>query len=323
MDKFKIINAINEVKSYMRSCKLCPRTCRINRLNGELGYCKAPYPAKFFYDNILYGEEIEISPTYEIFLVGCNMKCEFCYVREKAKKSCKIGASDLKSIEKDIEQIEGRSISFVGGEPTVNLLSVLETLSNINSYPMLVWNTNMYMNPSIPEILSGIIDTYISDLHFYSNKCSKILSDTEDYFYHASNALLNATKNAYVIVRHLLIPNHIECCFFPIADWMKQNLPHIPVRIMDNFYGKYGESITKEDVKLAEEYAKKIGLKIYEEKSIDDNLSACLSKTSIEEIIIDYDGRIIIPHLTLEFLDIASAIEPDNKELQIRNKIFN
>ena len=32
------INALYEILS---SCELCPRKCRINRLEGELGYCRA------------------------------------------------------------------------------------------------------------------------------------------------------------------------------------------------------------------------------------------------------------------------------------------
>lgn len=29
------------VEKYLEECKLCPRNCKVNRLNGVLGRCKA------------------------------------------------------------------------------------------------------------------------------------------------------------------------------------------------------------------------------------------------------------------------------------------
>jgi putative pyruvate formate lyase activating enzyme len=64
-----------------RSCDLCPRDCRVNRLEGETGYCGAGKDAVVYTAFLHHGEEPGISGTGgsgTVFFSGCNLKCVYC-----------------------------------------------------------------------------------------------------------------------------------------------------------------------------------------------------------------------------------------------------
>src|SRR5262249_2605698 len=56
-------------------------------------------------------------------------------------------------------------------------------------------------------------------------------------------------------IRHLVMPNHVECCTYPVLDWIAEHTPTTPVNVMaqfhpDNFCGpgssKYRRCITRD-----------------------------------------------------------------------------
>ena len=67
-------------------CELCPRACKVNRLNGELGFCKASDKVKVALVSTHYFEEPCISGELgenqkgsgTIFFSNCNLRCMFC-----------------------------------------------------------------------------------------------------------------------------------------------------------------------------------------------------------------------------------------------------
>jgi len=44
-----------------------------------------------------------------------------------------------------------------------------------------------------------------------------------------------------MIIRHLVMPNHIECCTKPVLKWISENLPRdrVLVNIMDQYRPEY------------------------------------------------------------------------------------
>jgi hypothetical protein len=38
-----------------------------------------------------------------------------------------------------------------------------------------------------------------------------------------------------VIVRHVLVPGHFECCFRPLTNWLAAHLPHIRFQLYDGY----------------------------------------------------------------------------------------
>lgn len=36
-------------------------------------------------------------------------------------------------------------------------------------------------------------------------------------------------------IRHLVMPNHVECCTYPVLDWISRHAPAAPVNVMAQF----------------------------------------------------------------------------------------
>jgi uncharacterized Fe-S radical SAM superfamily protein PflX len=37
-------------------------------------------------------------------------------------------------------------------------------------------------------------------------------------------------------IRHLVMPNHVECCTYPVLDWIADRVPAAPVSVMAQFH---------------------------------------------------------------------------------------
>ena len=48
-----------------------------------------------------------------------------------------------------------------------------------------------------------------------------------------------AYENSDMIVRHLVMPNHVDCCSKPVVEWIDENLPNAIVNIMGQYRPEY------------------------------------------------------------------------------------
>ena len=72
---------LNYISSELAECRVCPRNCGVNRIAGELGYCKTN--ANFNISSICVhkGEEPAIGGEIgvcNIFFSHCNLQCIYC-----------------------------------------------------------------------------------------------------------------------------------------------------------------------------------------------------------------------------------------------------
>ncbi len=37
-------------------------------------------------------------------------------------------------------------------------------------------------------------------------------------------------------IRHLVMPNHVECCTYPVLEWIARRMPTAPVNVMAQFH---------------------------------------------------------------------------------------
>ncbi len=161
-------------------------------------------------------------------------------------------------------------MNFVGGEPTPNLPYILEVLKACNANLPMVWNSNMYMSAETMALLEGIVDLYLSDFKYGNDKCAKRLSNVERYFEIVSRNHKIANQQCEMIIRHLVMPNHVECCSKPVLDWIAENLnlKNIRVNVMAQYrpeykahlYGDINRRLTTKEFETAFEYAERLGL---------------------------------------------------------------
>jgi len=102
--------------------------------------------------------------------------------------------------------------------------------------PML-WNSNFFMTPESMKILRILIDVWLPDLKFGPGRCAMMLAKTPWYWETVTGniALLKEWGEDFTI-RHLVMPNHVECCTYPVLDWIAEHAPAAPVNVMAQFH---------------------------------------------------------------------------------------
>jgi putative pyruvate formate lyase activating enzyme len=100
----------------------------------------------------------------------------------------------------------------------------LETFKPVNINIPVVWNSNSYYSPETARLLAGFVDVYLLDFKYGSGECAEKISDASDYWETCTYNHLQAKKFGELIIRVLVLPDHLKCCTKPIIDWIADNL---------------------------------------------------------------------------------------------------
>ena len=102
--------------------------------------------------------------------------------------------------------------------------------------PML-WNSNFYASIDAMKILRLLVDVWLPDFKFGPGRCAIKLARTPRYWeVVTSNLDLIETWKEDVTIRHLVMPNHIECCTYPVIDWIADHMPDTEVNVMNQYH---------------------------------------------------------------------------------------
>ncbi|MFC1454596.1 radical SAM protein [Candidatus Undinarchaeota archaeon] len=257
-----------EAKILLHSCNFCEHNCKADRHN-QAGYCGVGAEMRVTSEFLHISEEPELVPSYTIFFAGCNMKCQYCQNHDISQNPRAGDAVTSWSLAYLIDSHpSAKNVNFVGGEPTPNLAGILAALKDVNINIPVVWNSNMYLSEKGMELLDGVVDIYLTDFKYGNDKCAKRLSKIDNYCSTIKRNHKLAEKSGELIIRHLLLPGHFECCTKPILDWIAANLNNPEINIMDQYkpdfeahkYKEINNPIKPEDYDKAVQYAKSIGL---------------------------------------------------------------
>ena len=137
--RFKLNNRLlneNIIKAFkiLESCELCERKCRINRIKGQLGWCKVgnKMTVSSYFEHI--GEEFFLIPSFTIFFMSCTFSCQYCQnwtISQRKEKGKEYKTEELaKMIDK---HANCKNVNFVGGDPVPCLPFILKTLRFVKS----------------------------------------------------------------------------------------------------------------------------------------------------------------------------------------------
>jgi len=218
-------------------CQICEKACKIDRSHekGECGVNDSLIASEFLH----LGEELPLVPSHTIFFSGCNFRCVYCQNWDISQQpSVGISLSE-KKLAKRIDQMrkEGsRNVNFVGGDPTPNLPYILRTILLVKENIPVVWNSNMYLSSEAIKLLDGFTDLYLTDFKYGNNQCAFRLSKVSNYMEIVGRNHLIAWQAGDMIIRHLVLPNHVECCSKPLLRWIAENISN---RVVVNIMGQY------------------------------------------------------------------------------------
>jgi len=216
-------------KSLLESCALCPRECRVNRLNHRTGFCKAKIlPAVYSYAPH-HGEEPPISGTRgsgTIFFSHCNMACEYCqnYKFSQQSNEREIAINDLSNIMINLQNIGCHNINLVS--PTHYAAQIAEALMHAFEKGLsipIVYNTGGYDSIDVIKLLDGIIDIYMPDMRYSDDNMAKKYSSAINYVRHNRASVIEMQKQVGdlkmdesgiakkgLLIRCLILPNNIS-----------------------------------------------------------------------------------------------------------------
>lgn len=271
--KFKLTNLDDKIKKsfkVLESCELCERKCKVNRIKNKFGWCGVGKELKISSIFRHFGEEYFLVPSLTIFFWSCTFECQYCQNWEISQRFSEGNSIKERELARRINEYKNcKNINFVGGDPTPYLPFILKTLKYIRINLPVVWNSNFYMSKKSMGLLKGVIDIYLSDFKYGNNKCARRLSKVDNYMQVIKRNHLLAFKDSELIIRHLILPNHIECCSKPILEFIKKKFEDkVIVNIMAQYrpgykardYPEINRLITKEEFEEVVDYAKKLKL---------------------------------------------------------------
>ena len=185
-----------------------------------------------------HDEEEQLNPSHQIYFAGCNLRCTFCTVAEWNEQPEAAEEMDIDKLKGRIayrKKQGARTLNLLGGEPTVSLPGIIELLSHLEPVTQVVLNSNMYFDNCVHDLLDGLIDIYLADLKCGNHSCAERLLDAADYVEVAKENIIKANARAEVIVRHLVMPDHRECCLEPTLRWLAEELPGIKVSLRGDY----------------------------------------------------------------------------------------
>lgn len=257
----------------LADCRFCAHDCGVNRLAGETGLCHAGAQTRFFSAQTEVADEIELIPTFAVALNGCDLRCDFCITGASSWNPFagrSFSAAQLAAKARAALRRGARTIMVLGGEPTVHLPAALEFVSELPDTATLVWKTNAHASPQARELLDGMFNLWLADFKFGNDACALRLAKTHDYVRIVCENLRWANDHSQLIVRHLLMPGHVECCWRPVAEWLAAHVPGVKVSLRDGYWPAWQaarhrdlrDTVAESEIEQALELAHQLGLNL-------------------------------------------------------------
>ena len=237
-------------------CEICPRKCKVNRYEKK-GYCRCDDKVRIALVSKHYFEEPCISGrngSGTIFFSNCNLNCIFCQNHDISQGGKGIDVTIERLAEIMLEQQERGANNINLVTPTMYVEQIIKAIDIAKDGGLnipIVYNTNGYEEVETIKKLNGYIDIYLPDFKYFTNELAIKYSKAPNYFEKVTSALLEMQSqfDEYVfdgeimkkgmIVRHLVLPNHIQNSK-NVLKWIKDNLREdIYVSVMAQYFPTY------------------------------------------------------------------------------------
>ncbi|MBQ5592235.1 MAG: radical SAM protein [Clostridia bacterium] len=267
----------------MLICNSCPRKCNIDRTE-KIGVCGVPPEYKIARAALHFWEEPCISGdrgSGTVFFSGCSLKCVYCQNYEISRE-CKgktVTEERLIEIFRELEGQGAHNINLVN--PTHYSIQLFETLKKYKPGVPVVWNTGGYDLAETLQKGEGLVDIYLTDIKYLSEKVAEKYSGARNYFSVASEAVLEMQRqvggNIFdsdgimqkgIIIRHLVLPGNVSQAI-GVMDWVKANLPGDTIISLMSQYTPCGKAqdfptinrrLSGREYDLVLDHAEKLGL---------------------------------------------------------------
>lgn len=259
-------------RAELSHCEWFAHRCGTNRLQGEQGRCRAGAGARVFSAQTEVSDELLLIPTFAIALSGCDLRCSFCITGKEswnARAGDDFHAESLAQQAMQALENGARTIMLLGGEPTIHLPDILDIIAALPDEAKLVWKTNAHASARARDLLDGMFDVWVADYKFGNDGCAGRLAQVSNYEAIVHENLIWAAEHSELIVRHLLMPGHVNCCWKPVARWIADHLPGTKVNLRAGFWpawkaANHAELLGSQDYEAALNIARDCSLTLIE-----------------------------------------------------------
>jgi putative pyruvate formate lyase activating enzyme len=248
---------IERALSLLESCEVCPHRCGVNRLKGELGFCKTGKNAivdSYFPHR---GEEKPIRGyrgSGTVFFSYCNMRCVYCqnYQISQLGEGKEVSPEELAEIFLELQAMGCHNLNLVTPSHVVpQILSALYLAVQKGFRLPIVYNTSSFDSLESLRLLEGIVDIYLADLKYADREVARRYSKVKNYPEVAMAAIgemhrqvgdLTLDERGIAIrgllVRHLVLPNGLAGTE-KVAEFLGSLSKNMAVNVMDQYYPSY------------------------------------------------------------------------------------
>ena len=208
-------------------CNLCARGCKVDRTEGQLGFCRSSDTPKITRAALHFWEEPIISGSRgsgTIFFSGCSLGCVYCQNFRISRESVGRAVTDTELADEmlKLQRLGAHNVNLV--TPTHFAPSIVNAVRTARERGLtlpVVYNTGSYDTVETVRALDGIVDIYLPDLKYYRTESAAKLSFAKDYPTVARLAIGEMVRQrpvpiiedglmrSGVIVRVLLLPSHV------------------------------------------------------------------------------------------------------------------
>jgi putative pyruvate formate lyase activating enzyme len=248
---------IERALSLLESCEVCPHRCGVNRLKGELGFCKTGKNAivdSYFPHR---GEEKPIRSyrgSGTVFFSYCNMRCIYCqnYQISQLGEGREVSPEDLAEIFLELQAMGCHNLNLVTPSHVVpQILSALYLAVQKGFKLPIVYNTSSFDSLESLRLLEGIVDIYLADLKYADREVARRYSKVKNYPEIAMAAIKEMHRQVGdlildergiavkgLLVRHLVLPNGLAGTE-KVAEFLGSLSKNTAVNVMDQYYPSY------------------------------------------------------------------------------------
>jgi putative pyruvate formate lyase activating enzyme len=258
MDRGELHRRARLLGEFLKECRLCPRECRVNRLAGETGYCRAG--AALTVSSVFphFAEEPPLVGDHgsgTIFLTHCNLRCIFCQNDDLSHlgKGEVMTSSEMARAMVRLQELGCHNINFV--TPTHVAPQIVASFPEAIDMGLrlpLVYNCSGYESIEVIRLLEGIVDIYMPDAKFMDERSSKMFCNAPDYpqvirpvlkemHRQVGDLSMNPRGVAErgLLIRHLVMPNGAASSEAILTFIAEEISVHSYVNIMDQYRPHY------------------------------------------------------------------------------------
>lgn len=226
------------------TCRLCPKNCRVDRLNGQTGFCGMPAGAVAASAVLHKGEEPPLTGpagSGAVFFSGCTLGCGFCQNIQISGENmgAVLDSSVLADVFIRLQQRGAANINLVTATQFVpSILEAAEIAKAGGLEIPFTWNSSGFETVKTVKLLSGTVDIWLPDLKTLDPAVSRRLFGFKGYPAAAEKAVKamaglvkkkggmlieDGVMKRGLILRHLVMPGELESSR-AVLKWFSENL---------------------------------------------------------------------------------------------------